>query len=134
MAYQSFIYELTEGIATVRLHNPDKLNALTFQTYEELERLFADLAHGEKPAQLPLAVGLDTSAIDLDISPPPQDRRNNFQQSRFTRTVGTEDTDHLASLDGQGHAVEHGPIFVSKRQVVGLNRRIHKASFLAPSR
>jgi enoyl-CoA hydratase/carnithine racemase len=29
----------------VRLNNPEKLNALTFQTYEELERLFADLAH-----------------------------------------------------------------------------------------
>ena len=45
MAYQSFIYEVADGIATVRLNNPDKLNALTFQTYEELERLFADLAH-----------------------------------------------------------------------------------------
>ena len=45
MTYQSFIYELTDGIATVRLNNPDKLNALTFQTYEELERLFAELAH-----------------------------------------------------------------------------------------
>ena len=43
--YQSFIYEVANGIATVRLNNPEKLNALTFQTYEELERLFADLAH-----------------------------------------------------------------------------------------
>ena len=32
----------------MRLHNPDKLNALTFQTYEELERLFADLAHDDQ--------------------------------------------------------------------------------------
>src|SRR4030095_13479468 len=45
MAYQSFIYEVTDGIATIRLNDPDKLNALTFQTYEELERLFASLAH-----------------------------------------------------------------------------------------
>ena len=44
MAYQSFIYEVTDGIATIRLNDPDKLNALTFQTYEELERLFAGLA------------------------------------------------------------------------------------------
>ena len=44
MDYSSFLYEVADGIATVRLHNPDKLNALTFQTYEELERLFADLA------------------------------------------------------------------------------------------
>ena len=45
MAYQSCIYEVANGIATLRLNNSEKLNALTFQTYEELERLFADLAH-----------------------------------------------------------------------------------------
>ena len=45
MDYSSFLYEVANGIATVRLNNPEKLNALTFQTYEELERLFADLAH-----------------------------------------------------------------------------------------
>jgi enoyl-CoA hydratase/carnithine racemase len=44
MAYQSFIYELADGIATIRLNDPHKLNALTFRTYEELERLFAELA------------------------------------------------------------------------------------------
>jgi len=45
MSYSTFLYEVADGIATVRLNNPDKLNALTFQTYEELARLFADLAH-----------------------------------------------------------------------------------------
>ena len=45
MDLSSFLYEVANGIATVRLNNPEKLNALTFQTYEELERLFADLAH-----------------------------------------------------------------------------------------
>jgi len=45
MSYSTFLYEVADGIATVRLNNPGKLNALTFQTYEELERLFADLAH-----------------------------------------------------------------------------------------
>src|SRR6266566_4788308 len=45
MDCQSFMYEVADGIGTVRLNNPGKLNALTFQTYEELERLFADLAH-----------------------------------------------------------------------------------------
>ena len=43
MGYSTFLYEVADGIATVRLHNPDKLNALTFETYQELERLFADL-------------------------------------------------------------------------------------------
>src|ERR1043166_4797599 len=44
MAYETFIYEVEDGIATVRLNDPKTLNALTFKTYEELERLTRDLA------------------------------------------------------------------------------------------
>jgi enoyl-CoA hydratase/carnithine racemase len=44
MAYQSFNYEVHDGIGTMRLNNPERLNALTFQTYEELEKLTAQLA------------------------------------------------------------------------------------------
>jgi len=47
MFYNSFLYEVEDGIATVRLNDADKLNALTFQTYEELEKLTADLNHDE---------------------------------------------------------------------------------------
>ena len=47
MTYESFSYELDEGIATVRLNDPDKLNALTFQTYGELETLTRELAHDD---------------------------------------------------------------------------------------
>jgi enoyl-CoA hydratase/carnithine racemase len=47
MAYTSFIYEVADGIANIRLNDPDRLNALTFQTYEELERLFAGLARDD---------------------------------------------------------------------------------------
>lgn len=45
MAYGTFIYELNDGIATIRLNDPDRLNALTFDTYAELERVFAVLAN-----------------------------------------------------------------------------------------
>jgi enoyl-CoA hydratase/carnithine racemase len=44
MPYLSFIYEVSDGIATIRLNDPDRLNALTFQTYAELERVFATMA------------------------------------------------------------------------------------------
>lgn len=44
MSYRSFIYENNDGIATVRLNDPDRLNALTFETYGELEKIMLDLA------------------------------------------------------------------------------------------
>ena len=39
----TFRYEVRDGVATVTLDRPDRLNALTFQVYEELRDLFADL-------------------------------------------------------------------------------------------
>lgn len=45
MGFDSFVYEERDGIATVRLNDPDKLNALTFQTYADLERLMGELVH-----------------------------------------------------------------------------------------
>ncbi len=47
MAYESFIYGVEEGIATVRLNDPERLNALTFQSYGELERLMGELGEEE---------------------------------------------------------------------------------------
>lgn len=44
MKYRSFLYEVSDGIATVRLNDPEKLNALTFETYAELDRLTRALA------------------------------------------------------------------------------------------
>lgn len=47
MSYTSFVFENNDGVATVRLNDPEKLNALTFQTYGDLEKIFAELAHDE---------------------------------------------------------------------------------------
>src|SRR4026207_2567287 len=44
MVYNSFIYEVADNIATIRLNDPERLNALTFENYAELERVFAALA------------------------------------------------------------------------------------------
>src|SRR6188474_3434357 len=39
----SFLYEQTEGIATIILNRPERLNALTFEVYRELTDTFATL-------------------------------------------------------------------------------------------
>jgi enoyl-CoA hydratase/carnithine racemase len=44
MSYDSFIYQVDGGVATIRLNDPERLNALTFETYAELERIFAAMA------------------------------------------------------------------------------------------
>ena len=42
MEYKSFLYDVSDkGIATVTLNRPEKMNALTFETYFEL----GELAH-----------------------------------------------------------------------------------------
>src|SRR5688572_27328683 len=48
MKYESFVCDVSDGIATLRLNNPERLNALTFQTYAELERFFTDVAQDEQ--------------------------------------------------------------------------------------
>jgi enoyl-CoA hydratase/carnithine racemase len=47
MAYNSFVFENDDGVATIRLNDPEKLNALTFQTYADLEKIFAELARND---------------------------------------------------------------------------------------
>ena len=47
MSYQSFVYQVNDGIATLHLNDPDVLNALTFEVYAELEQLTGELAQDE---------------------------------------------------------------------------------------
>src|ERR671920_675248 len=42
---KSFLYEVREGVAWVRLNRPERLNALTFEVYRELTEAFAALEH-----------------------------------------------------------------------------------------
>lgn len=49
IAPESFLYRLDDetGVATLTLNRPDRLNALTFQVYDELRRTFYDLNQAE---------------------------------------------------------------------------------------
>jgi enoyl-CoA hydratase/carnithine racemase len=48
MSYSSFVFDNNAGVATIRLNDPDKLNALTFQTYSDLESIFLELARDDE--------------------------------------------------------------------------------------
>ncbi|MBO0816555.1 MAG: enoyl-CoA hydratase, partial [Actinobacteria bacterium] len=43
--WRHFRFEVADGIATVTLDRPGKLNALTFDTYADLRDLLAELPH-----------------------------------------------------------------------------------------
>jgi len=42
-----FLYELSEGVATLTFNRPEVLNALTFDVYAQLRRLFDDLRYDD---------------------------------------------------------------------------------------
>ena len=46
MSY-AFLYEVSEGIATLTLNRPEVMNALTFEVYAQLRDLFVDLRRDE---------------------------------------------------------------------------------------
>ena len=47
MTYTHFVFENDDGVATIRLNDPERLNALTFQSYGDLEKIMAELAHDD---------------------------------------------------------------------------------------
>lgn len=46
MSYD-FLYEVSEGVATLTLNRPEVMNALTFEIYAQLRDLFVDLRHDD---------------------------------------------------------------------------------------
>lgn len=52
----SFRFDVREGIGTITLDRPDRLNALTFEVYEELRDLFASLG-GEDSVRVVVVTG-----------------------------------------------------------------------------
>jgi len=44
MTYTNFVFENDGGVATIRLNDPERLNALTFQSYGDLEKIMLEMA------------------------------------------------------------------------------------------
>lgn len=55
MAYD-FLYDVQDGIATITLNRPDKLNALTFDIYAQLRDLMAEL-RGDEAVKVVIVTG-----------------------------------------------------------------------------
>ena len=53
---KSFLYEVADGVATITLNRPDRLNALTFEVYRELTDTFAAL-RGETGVRVVVVTG-----------------------------------------------------------------------------
>lgn len=55
---ESFLYRIDDatGVATLTLNRPDRLNALTFEVYDELRRAFYAL-HDEEPVRVVILTG-----------------------------------------------------------------------------
>ena len=53
---KSFLYEVADGVATITLNRPDRLNALTFEVYRELTDTFAAL-RGEAGVRVVVVTG-----------------------------------------------------------------------------
>jgi len=54
--YRSIVFENNDGIGTIRLNDPERLNALTFESYGEMERIMLDLAD-EKAVKVVVLTG-----------------------------------------------------------------------------
>jgi enoyl-CoA hydratase/carnithine racemase len=55
-SYHSIVFENRDGIGTIRLNDPERLNALTFESYREVEQIMLDLA-GEKAVKVLVLTG-----------------------------------------------------------------------------
>src|SRR5262245_21924040 len=53
---RSFLYEQRDGVATITLNRPERLNAITFEVYRELTDLIADL-RDEKDVRVVVITG-----------------------------------------------------------------------------
>ena len=56
MTPRTFRYDEADGIATITLDRPDRLNALTFEVYAELRDVFDQLAHAD-PVRVVIITG-----------------------------------------------------------------------------
>ncbi len=106
---KSFLYEVREGVATITLNRPERLNALTFEVYRELTDTFAAL-RDEQDVRAIVITGAGRAFCSggdvLDIIGPlfERDMQGLLEFTRMTcelvRNIRTLPKPVIASLNG----------------------------------
>ncbi len=89
-SWEHFAYEVSDGVATVRLNRPAKLNALTFDAYADLRDLLAELPqHGDARVLVITGEGHGfCSGGDVEEIIGPLQEMGAAQLLEFTRMTG----------------------------------------------
>src|SRR6201999_1994686 len=89
--WRNFDFSLENGVATVRLNRPEKLNALTFEAYADLRDLLAELpAPGEARVLVITGEGHGfSSGGDVEEIIGPLQEMGTAELLEFTRMTGS---------------------------------------------
>ncbi len=89
MSYD-FLYEVSEGVATLTLNRPEVMNALTFGIYAQLRDLFADLRHDDSVRAVILTGAGDSFCSGGDVHEIIGEllKRDMREHLEFTRMTG----------------------------------------------
>jgi len=85
-----FLYEVSEGVATLTFNRPDVLNALTFEVYAQLRQLFEDLRYDDAVKVVILTGAGDAFCSGGDVHEiiGPLTKMDSRGLIRFTRMTG----------------------------------------------
>lgn len=96
----AFLYEVSEGVATLTLHRPEVMNALTFEIYAQLRDLFLDVRRDDRVRALILTgagehfcSGGDVHEIIGELLT--RDMREHLEFTRMTGAV----VEHMRTLE-----------------------------------
>ena len=71
MLYETIIYEKNQGMATITLNRPEKLNAINSRMRDELIEVVVDMANDEKVRALIITGGTEMFCAGADITDQP---------------------------------------------------------------
>jgi enoyl-CoA hydratase/carnithine racemase len=121
--FQTILTEVSEGIMTITLHRPDKMNAFTGEMMAEMIEAF-DMADADDDVRAVIVTGAGDRAFcaGADLSAGAKtfdyaDRTDRQEKNGAVRPDGTIDVTHQGARDGGGRVTLR--IFNCKKPVIG---------------